>query len=178
MTPKTKKIYKKIYLEDESFGYSFTYNERETKLINNYVDSGGNIDIYFLRRVALWKMDRVLEISDDVIHLLSKIAGNKTVSIKDTIIRDVIERLVNSMGVGYPLASTILKFINPKVFPIIDVRAYRAAFGIKLYSSTYTFEKYIEYAEYVKKISELKKIPFNEVDEQLYAWDKKNNEKI
>ena len=114
MSPKIKKTYKKICLENENFGYSFTYNEREKKSINSYVDSGGNIDINFLRRVALWKIDRVLGINDDVIHLLSKIADNKTVSIKDTIVRDVIERLVNSAGVGYPMASAILKFINPK----------------------------------------------------------------
>lgn len=75
-----------------------------------------------------------------------------------------------------PLASTILKFLRPDVFPIIDVRAYRALFDKKIY--TYTYDKYIEYCKEIYKIRDIKGIKLSEVDEQLYMFDKDKNGKI
>jgi hypothetical protein len=63
------------------------------------------------------------------------------------VVKEVIEKLVDSNGVGFPMASTILKFINPSVFPVIDVRAYRALTGRKLYYASYSYEIYVAYAK-------------------------------
>lgn len=76
------------------------------------------------------------------------------------------------------MASAILKFIKPTVFPIIDVRAYRALTGKKPYYATYSYEKYIDYAEKVSEISKKLNRPLKEIDEQLYCYDQKHNGEI
>lgn len=45
----------------------------------------------------------------------------------------VIKKLLEYKGVGFPLATSILKFINPEVFPIIDIRDY----GVVLWQKKY-----------------------------------------
>lgn len=76
------------------------------------------------------------------------------------------------------MASAILKFIKPTVFPIIDVRAYRALTGNKPYYTTYIYEKYMDYAERLTEISKRLNRPLREIDEQLYCYDKVANGEI
>ncbi len=68
------------------------------------------------------------------------------------------------------MASTILKFIRPDIFPIIDIRAYRAIFGVKLYSSQYSIEKYINYVEEVYKIRDLLNIDLQLIKKCENDW--------
>ncbi|MGY0646171.1 MAG: hypothetical protein ACW7DN_16505, partial [Paraglaciecola chathamensis] len=89
--------------------------------------------------------------------------------------KEVLEKLVLSQGIGFPMASSILKFINPDVFPIIDVRAYRALTGTKPYYGTYSYDKYIQYAEMLTNIAKEIGRPLREIDEQLYCFDQMNN---
>jgi hypothetical protein len=90
----------------------------------------------------------------------------------------LINHLVQSQWVGIPLASAILKFIRPDIFPIIDVRAYRAIYGKKIYSSQYTVDKYIEYIKEIYAISKKTGRKIEEIDQQLYEFDKTHNGKI
>jgi hypothetical protein len=76
------------------------------------------------------------------------------------------------------MASAFLKFIRPDIFPIIDVRAYRALRGIKIYYSMYKYEIYIKYTKDLMKIAKKFNRPLNEVDEQLYCYDKEYNKNI
>ena len=75
-------------------------------------------------------------------------------------------------------ASGILKFIKPDIFPIIDVRAYRALTGEKPYYSTYTYEKYVGYAKSLAKEAIRLGRPLREMDEQLYCFDQECNGRI
>ncbi|AXK67325.1 hypothetical protein CN645_30795 [Burkholderia sp. IDO3] len=79
---------------------------------------------------------------------------------------------------GFPMASAILKFIRPAIFPIMDVRAYRALTGIQPSYATYSYEKYISYAQKVTNIARQLNRPLREIDEQLYCYDKLHNGKI
>ena len=54
-----------------------------------------------------------------------------------------IEKLRGLRGVGWPMASTILHFVFPDRYPILDVRAMRTVGG----STNFTFEKWEEYCE-------------------------------
>lgn len=128
-----------------------------------------------IRRIALWKYDRIIEMDDDLLELLAQIKNKKELHIEDIIVKYTLERLGNSIGVGYPLASTILKFIRPDVFPIIDVRAYRALFGKKITYSQYSYDVYIKYCKRIYVIREELALPLDTVDEQLYMFDKEFN---
>lgn len=164
-----------IKYSGERLEFDFYYNDEETKEIKA---SNQDITLDFIRRIALWKNSRVVKLKEGVLNDLQKIQNNTDLQITDIEVENILEKLTQSKGIGFPLASTILKFIRPDVFPIIDVRAYRVLFGKKMTYAQYNVDKYLEYAEKIKEISGSKNIDLCKVDEQLYCLDKKLNGKI
>lgn len=158
--------------------HRFVFNEEETKNLRESLHRKATVTIDDLRRVALWKLDRVIDVSEGVLQSLRAIATSSTVSLDSPEARAVLLALVDCPGVGFPMASAFLKFLRPDVFPIIDVRSYRALFGKKLYPQSYTLDLYLRYARRVKEIAQENHMPLHEVDEQLYCFDKKHNGKI
>ncbi|MGI8969429.1 MAG: hypothetical protein ACR2HB_01765 [Dehalococcoidia bacterium] len=95
----------------------------------------------------------------------------------------VLTRLLAVHGVGLAMASTILRFRNPRVFPIIDKRAYYALFGAKLpvYHSTHPAVKIATYFTYIDEAiqkSEQFEVPFEKMDRVLYLADKARGAKV
>jgi hypothetical protein len=165
----------------DKLDYDFDYNTNETNNLKNLfseIRDNKTLSINDLRRVSLWKIDRVLEISDDLIEKLNALAKNKSANIFDDSTKGIIVDLTNSNGIGFPMASAILKFLRPDIFPIIDIRAYRAIFDKKLYSSQYSIDVYYNYIKEVYLIRDKLKLPLDKIDEQLYEFDKKHNGKI
>lgn len=175
---KEKRIYTKFDSKVDQLNYAFSYNDEETAELHKKLNGAVTITEDDLRRVSLWKSDRVLSVSDETLENLQQLAQTKSISLRDTLVKETIDMLVLSQGIGFPMASAILKFINPSVFPIIDVRAYRALTGTKPYYSTYTYDKYIEYAETLHVLSKELNKPLREMDEQLYCFDEAKNGKI
>lgn len=175
---KEKKTYRKFDQDADNLNYQFLYNDQETSDLHTKLNGALSITVEDLRRVSLWKSDRVMAVTEETLKKLEELSAKKDVKIRDDIVKDVLERLVLSQGIGFPMASAILKFINPAVFPIIDVRAYRALTGKKPYYSTYSYEKYMDYAEELVKISKKANRPLREIDEQLYCFDEALNGKI
>jgi len=175
---KKKRKYKQYSVEVDQLDFTFSYNDEETVELHAKLNGSTSITESDLRRVSLWKSNRVLSVSKETLEKLNELSGKANVTLKDPLVEEVIEKLVISQGIGFPMASTILKFINPAIFPIIDVRAYRALTGKKPYYTTYSHEKYIEYAEKIAELSVKLKRPLSEIDEQLYCFDKKHNGEI
>ena len=175
---KEKRIYTKFDSENDELNYTFSYNDEETAELHKKLNGTTAITEDDLRRVSLWKSDRVLSVSEETLEKLQKLSQTKSVNLRDVLVKETIELLVLSQGIGFPMASAILKFINPSLFPIIDVRAYRALTGKKPYYSTYTYDKYIEYAEALHALSKKLRRPLMEIDEQLYCFDEATNGKI
>ena len=178
MPRKAKKTYIKLNLSVDSLNYAFSYNDEETTALHALTNNNSKIDINDLRRISLWKVDRVLGVSETTIEKLRRLAQLENVSVSDPFVEEIINELVNSQGVGFPMASAILKFIKPDIFPIIDVRAYRALRGVKPYYSTYTYKKYVDYTNDLVKMAERLNRPLREMDEQLYCFDEDRNGKI
>jgi hypothetical protein len=170
--------YKIFNIEADKLNYEFGFNPKETSSIHNKLNNNSNLNINDMRRIALWKLDRVLNIPDEIIENLNKLASDKNLSHRDDISIKTIKDLVKCEGVGFPMASSILKFIRPDIYPIIDVRAYRALKGKKLYYSSYTLDLYLDYVDNLVQFSKLFKMPLKQIDEQLYEFDKKYNGKI
>ena len=165
----------------DKLDYDFSYNANETndlKDLFSEIRDNKTLTINDLRRVSLWKIDRVLEISDELIQRLDSLAKNKSPNIYDDSVKEIITDLTNSNGIGFPMASAILKFLRPDIFPIIDIRAYRAIFGKKLYYSQYSIDVYYNYVKEIYSIRDELKLPLDKIDEQLYEFDKKHNGKI
>lgn len=169
---------KKFDGQTDELNFNFSYNDSETATLHAEINHNTLININDLRRISLWKINRVIGVSDEALDLLRRIAGSQSLKIDDDIVEQAINALVNSQGIGFPMASAILKFINPDVFPIIDIRAYRALTGKKLNYSTYSYSVYIEYVKSLMEIAVATRRPLREIDEQLYCFDKKINGKI
>ncbi|MCW8331883.1 hypothetical protein MD588_24080 [Photobacterium sp. SDRW27] len=165
-------------IERDKLAFNFEYNTEETDTLHRMLNGASNIGVDDLRRVSLWKSNRILSVDDKTLTALNNLGAQENVELESPFVKEVIERLVLSQGIGFPLASTILKFINPDVFPIIDVRAYRALTGKKPYYSTYSYDSYIKYAQDLTEIAKTLHLPLRDIDEQLYCFDKANNGKI
>jgi thermostable 8-oxoguanine DNA glycosylase len=172
---KLKKSYIKYDQSKDELDFDFSYNDEETNQLHEKLNGSITISEDDLRRISLWKSNRILSVTGETLQKLNNLSENKNISLRDPLVKEVIDGLVLSQGIGFPMASAILKFINPNVFPIIDVRAYRALTGNKPYYGTYTYDKYIEYSEILTSISKSTNKQLREIDEQLYCFDKKHN---
>ena len=138
-------------------------------------------DINIIREITLWKLDRYVCLTDDVIEKLNTLKSLTQLDEEKTTV--VLDALLKSKGVRLPMASTYLRFINPQVYQIIDARAYRAAFDYKVNEvlSSQDISKLIDiYIEYIEKLREIAqkgyhglRVKFEDLDRFLYDIDKK-----
>lgn len=167
--------------EKDSFDYTFNYNLEETRKLQSLfstVREDQPLTIDHMRQVALWKYNRVLDVPEKLLERVEKLAKKQNITVFDQECKAIITELCACDGIGMPLASAILKFLRPDLFPIIDVRAYRALYGKKIYSNQYTVEKYYDYVKKIYDLKEKMNCPLSLVDEQLYEFDKKYNGSI
>lgn len=155
--------------------YEFSYNPEETAFLKRSMKRRSTISIDDLRRIALWKLDRVLNVPAATLVLLASISSEKGIKEDASLSKKAITSLVACDGVGYPMASAFLKFLRPDVFSIIDVRAYRALTGKSIHYNQYTLALYLAYVRKIREIAIATGRPFSEVDEQLYCFDKEHN---
>jgi thermostable 8-oxoguanine DNA glycosylase len=92
----------------------------------------------------------------------------------------VVESLLTVHGIDLPMASTFLRFRNPKVFQIIDRHAYRALYGkdYPLYVHSPTGRKleiYFGYLDRLRSLCVKKGLRFEIADRVLCVFDKKKN---
>ena len=73
------------------------------------------------------------------------------------------------------MASAFLKFLRPDVFPIIDVRAYRALTGSVIRYNSYNLDVYLRYAQRLREVARVLGKKLSEIDEQLYCFDRRYN---
>lgn len=170
-TPEGKPITKK-----------FNYYPLVTDELDKLNTKGRNLTIEDLHQITLWKVNR-FPFSDmneptEILKELNSLKGkefNKEETCK------VLEILLGKSGVGLPMASTYLRFINPDVYQIIDRRAYRAAFD---YKKKYPYaerkvEELIEiYHQYLERLRDIAKngyhgyrVAFRDLDRFLYDVD-------
>lgn len=162
----------------DSLEYEYDYNPEETRALRKRLQRKQHPTIDDLRRVALWKIDRVLNVPESLLADLGALARRRKINRRDGKTGEQIEALVRCGGIHYPMASAILKFLRPDVFPIIDVRAYRALTGRKLSRKTYSLQRYLDYADELERLAVRLERPLSEIDEQLYKFDQEKNDRI
>ena len=102
--------------------------------------------------------------------------------------KDVLYKMLRSPGIALPMASTILRFLNPSAFQIIDDRVYRvvhpgkAKYPAKPQKLNERYLKtsskiYFDYLDALHKLSS-PKLPFDKADRILYQLDIKLGNKI
>jgi len=146
----------------------------------------GEFDYETLYKIVLWKVSRFPYVSADLLDRLKSVATIEPRKHKEC--EGLLSELLKTKGIALPMASTILRFLNPKAFQIIDDRAYRVLLpGEPKYPNKpqKISEGYIKksigiYFNYLSKLHEVANdsLPFNEADRILYQLDIKLGNKV
>jgi hypothetical protein len=147
------------------------------------LDAVGEVsfDQPLINEIVLWKVNRFAPLTVDALAALNDalrfMPGNHREA------TDVVATLLLQPGVDLPMASTFLRFRQPRTFQIIDRHAYRALTGsdYPLYSASSDerkIEVYFEYLDGLIALARSKGIAFNGVDRILYIFDKQKNGKL
>lgn len=168
--------------------------------------AGKDFDIIDLYKIALWKTNRFPIIPNDVLDAMNKLRRFDTQDVMSDDWKIETKRVMEMLldkekvcGVGLPMASAFLRFLNPNAYQIIDTRAYRAAFNYNEDIHDYKNAKanvcadiYIDYINQLITLSRGDyyglKVKFQDMDRFLYIIDqdakidledtwKKNSEK-
>jgi hypothetical protein len=139
-----------------------------------------NLTQNIVNEIVLWKVDRYAGLTSNALKLLNEIKPSARKR-DDHLTRAILEELLQkdkNKGVGLPMASTLMRFRNPKIYQIIDRRAYRFLTGEDL-KLPYSVPEQIElYSKYLKDLEKFSKKDFAHLDRILYLSDKELNGKI
>ena len=134
----------------------------------------GNFDLLDLYSIILWKVNRFPTkdghiLGEDTLAIIKELA-NVTELNDDAAAK--IKELIKIKQFKLPMVSTILSFVNPKVFQIIDKRTNRIAMGDSTeYNVNYTKEPVKYYFNYLKKLRTFN-IEFSKAGRAFYQLDK------
>ncbi len=136
------------------------------------------IDQEILNEIVLWKVNRYVFLDKSIMERFEQLKGlNPGEHRKSDLI---LKLMLKQRGVDLPMASTFMRFRNPRVFQIIDRHAYRAIFDKKypLYQSSSLDQKVSVYLDYLDELIALckrKTLRFETVDRLLYIFGKRKN---
>lgn len=120
------------------------YDYEDPKQIFEAIEKSKDpVSFEMLYMIVLWKTNRLIH-SNDLIQLKEKIEAlrrNPPTEYNRNDVEELLTLLLKTKGIRLPMASTILHFYFPDVFPIIDQRAYRAAYSWD-FSQKYSDEGY------------------------------------
>ncbi len=152
---------------------------------NNSEDELKNI----INEIVLWKLNRMVFVDKMTTSKLIELKNIKSAEDAITVDKDKVIMsmtcLLNSKGIRCPMASTIMHFFNPNVFPIFDQRAYRVIYKLDYKTSNNAKENVKMYMDYLEKCIIYYKnnnldifFPFSEIDKYLYQLDKEIGNKV
>lgn len=104
-----------IKTKEQEIKKNFDYLSDVTDKLDKLQHS--KFDINIIREITLWKLDRYVCLTDDVIEKLNTLKSLTQLDEEKTTV--VLDALLKSKGVRLPMASTYLRFINPQVYQII-----------------------------------------------------------
>jgi hypothetical protein len=160
----------------------FKYQEALTKKLDKLTD---NFDQATLNEIVLWKVNRYAELKPELINELNYIKKTDT-TINEELTRTILRGLLGTKGIQLPMASTILRFKNPKIYQIIDQRVFRVIYGEKLnlgynQNNKRTEEQisiYLKYLSYLREVSIKLNIEFELSDRILFMADRRINKDV
>jgi len=166
-----KKIQEHNPSTEELMNLEYKFQADLTEKLDN-VKSDFNQEL--INEIVLWKTNRYAELNNETLNLINKI-DRKAEFIDSTLTREILMHLLETKGIRLPMASTILRFRNPKIYQIIDQRVYRMIYGTEMKIRTNLIDNIIQYLDYLielKNVCALYQIPFSESDRILYEYDK------
>lgn len=160
-------------IEDSQYNYQPELTDRLDNL-----DTDFNQDI--INEIVLWKVNRYSTIHEDTLKLINQIDKTDT-QIDYELTGEILLKLLGKeqKGIRLPLASTILRFKNPNIYPILDQRVYRFIYGKELKYTLSNINQqidiYLSYIDKLRSICDEFNIEFSMADRILYSMDKTFN---
>lgn len=149
----------------------------QTSLTSKLDELNADFNQETINEIVLWKLNRYAAIDNETLSLINQIKKGDT-EINPELTGSIFLRLLGreQKGIRLAIASTILRFKNPKVYQIIDQRAYRFLYGKELkYSDNDINEQICLYLDYLQKLKDVCRehnIDFETADRVLYTMDK------
>jgi thermostable 8-oxoguanine DNA glycosylase len=155
----------------------YSYQTELTSKLDN-LNSDFNQEI--INEVVLWKVNRFAAIDSETLNLINKIKKTDTIIDQELTTKILLKLLHKKQkGIRLAVASTILRFKNPKIYQIIDQRVYRFIYGEELkHSETDINQQILIYFNYLDKLKQIcldRNINFEVADRILYSLDKIHN---
>lgn len=160
-----------------SFKDKYSFQEELTKKLDQ---KDADFDQAWINEIVLWKTNRYAKLSEKTLELLNQIDRNAEI-LDEAFTKEVLTHLLDEPGVRLPMASTILRFINPNIYQIIDQRVYRVIYAEELKLSTNIESNINQYLRYLGKLRETCRsfnIPYCQADRILYEYDKEVNKDV
>lgn len=139
-----------------------------------------DFDQDIINNIILWKVNRYAKIDNEALLLINRINredNELNIELTTKILLKLLDK--KQRGIRLPMASTILRFKNPKIYQILDQRVYRFIYPKKTlkYSSNLNnqINLYIQYLTDLKTICIERKIDYSISDRILYSLDKFHN---
>ncbi len=150
----------------------------QPKLTKKLDSISSDFDQEIINQIILWKVNRFAEIDEETFSLLNTIKKEDEF-LNESLTKQILEKLLSTKGIQLAMASTILRFKNPKIYQIIDQRVYRFIYGenIPKYFSSISsqIELYLEYLQKLRNVCQEKLINFELSDRIIYELDKEFN---
>jgi hypothetical protein len=174
-----RECHKEIWGDNPAgFMANYKYLQEVTVRLDNTPSDG--LDQQRLFEIALWKVNRYPVLSDELLAELWALKNIAPAAHRGA--RTTLCALLACRGVQLPMASTFLRFVNPKAFQIYDERAARMlwgsghaavpnkpASGVVEYTGT-AADQYFYYLDDLRAICS-PELPFESADRILYQLD-------
>lgn len=163
--------------EDDIKNSVYSYQSDLTSKLDK-LDTDFNQDI--INEIVLWKVNRYALVDNETLKLVNQIKKEDT-QINPELTGAILLRLLSKEQKGFRLAmaSTVLRFKNPKIYQIIDQRVFRFLYGKDLkYSETNINEQITIYLDYLQKLKDIcaeHSVNFETADRVFYTMDKVYN---
>lgn len=177
--------YKNVWGDDpRSLLDEYTYQPQLTQKLDALQARDLNTEIFY--EIVLWKLNRFPQLPKDLIDSLKELDSLRAMEHRRA--APQLRSLLQCPGIALPMASTVLRFLKPDVFQIIDDRVYRIVQpGAAKYPAKpiRLNEKYLAtsasiYFDYLDALQEQScaQLPFKDADRILYQLDIKLGNKI
>lgn len=164
-----------ICKQDEAgFLERFDYQGNLTKKLDH---TTGDFDQDIINEILLWKVNRYAQIKPNTEDLINSPSLRGRVMDKEKT-KEVLLALLDTKGIRLPVASTILRFVNPEIYQIIDQRVHRFLYGKALkvpHNRNQQIVLYLDYLKRLKEECEKRGFSFRNSDRVLYQADKERN---
>lgn len=160
----------------------YNYQEAETEYLDSKLNEfkDGKFSYQDLYEIMLWKNNRFPTTKDgkridsnrDILEIINKLAKVEPNNIDEEDCKKQIKELMSVKQFELPMISTILSFVNPDVFQIIDRRTNRIVMGdSKKYRKNYSSKPEEYYFKYLNKLRTFSKVDFSKAGRIFYQLD-------